>query len=496
LSDYWNVYGRLSLILAGLGSLLLFEAVFIRPLAFVTGMSEAGLTQWLTAVFVLAASMLIGRFLRRDIIHGVLERRSGQAVPPLVGDLAGSLVIFAGLCVILAFVFKKDVTGVVATGGVGLMVIGLALRDMLLAAFTGVLLNVEKPFKAGDLVRINDKIMGTIERITWRTTELQTPTHETVVIPNLSLSSATIVNLDKPDSRVRRSLELTIDYNTSVESAERILFAAALGASGVKHVRPPAVNARRMEKDGVVYEITFTITNHRDTKSAEHAIIKSVLNCMRDAGIMVATAKSEVIHSRHRVQIADRSLDSFTLVQQCRLFRGLPAETCQAIAKVLIEHYFPAGSPIVRADEPRFSLYIVGEGMARRIQADRTGTTLVEERLIATEFFGRHALFGCQPQPATVMAETNVLVYELSRHALAGLLAAQPGLVDELARALAQLSWRESSGDPSGTGAGGEPDAAAFERLVHLHHGQIEACYEGANVHVGAFARKDKRVLA
>jgi small-conductance mechanosensitive channel len=45
-----------------------------------------------------------------------------------------------------------------------MMVVGLALRDMLLAAFTGVLLNVEKPLKPGDMVRINDKWQGKVEK--------------------------------------------------------------------------------------------------------------------------------------------------------------------------------------------------------------------------------------------------------------------------------------------------------------------------------------------
>ena len=137
-------------------------------------------------------------------------------------------MIFVGICLIMAVVFERDITALVATGGASLMILGIALRDVMLALFTGILLNVEKPFQVGDTVRINDRLTGKIERITWRTTVLQTPANETVYVPNLPLASATILNKAQPDTRSKRTLELIIDYDTSVESAERILYAAAL----------------------------------------------------------------------------------------------------------------------------------------------------------------------------------------------------------------------------------------------------------------------------
>src|SRR6185436_19156713 len=100
------------------------------------------------------------------------------------------------------------------------------------------------------------------------------------------------------------------------------------GAHGVKHVAPPTVFARKLEKDGVLYEVTFTISEYADRKKAEHAVIRSILQCMRDAGIGVSFPKTEMIQTPARVKIANRSLDLFYLVQQVRLFRGLPDDLC------------------------------------------------------------------------------------------------------------------------------------------------------------------------
>ena len=470
-----KVYGRLAIVIGALVLLVTLDRLFTGPLSFVSGLSEVTLAQWIVGALCLASTLMIARIVKREIVHGWLERRTGKQVPPLIGSLVSGLVIFLGICLILALVFKRDVTALVATGGASLMILGIALRDVMLALFTGILLNVEKPFQVGDSVRINDRLSGKIERITWRTTVLQTGNNETVYVPNLSLSSAVILNMAQPDSRSRRVIELSIDYDTSVESAERILYAATLGAAGVVHVVPPTVFARKLTPDGVLYEVAFTIPNYSEGRKAEHAVIKSILQCMRDADIGISFAKAGSIPIEGRTRIANRSLDVFHLVQQVRLFRGLPQDLCHRISSVLIEHHFPAGAEIVGAGERRHSLFLVGEGMARRTASDREGATVEQHRFIATEFFGRKALFACQAHNATVTAETAVLVYEFERRAFARLIGETPELIETFAAALAQLAWR----DTYRHNIDEEPPPEVIDRLTNLYRGQIEANYTG-----------------
>jgi CRP-like cAMP-binding protein len=160
-------------------------------------------------------------------------------------------------------------------------------------------------------------------------------------------------------------------------------------------------------------------------------------------------------------------------VQQCHLFRGLPDDVCHQIAELLAMHHFAKGATIVRAGERRFSMFIVGEGMTKRTQTNRDGSALIEQRFIATQAFGRKSLLACQPQAANVVAETNVLLYELDNLAFAKLLQDNPSLLGELANTLAHLNWHEMHGGPSNL----VPDPLVIERLVNVYCGQIEACY-------------------
>jgi small-conductance mechanosensitive channel len=486
MSDFFKLYGRLSITAIFLGSILALDNLFTGPLSFVSGISTETLKQFELAAFILVMTLLAARFFKRDIVHGILERRSGGEVPKLIGDISSAAILFTGICVIAAFVFKKDVTALVATGGAGLMLIGLALRDFLLAAFTGVIINIEKPFRPGDLIKINDKIIGGVKQITWRATILKT-NNGILTVPNMMLANATIENLSQPNNSSKRKVEVLIDYDTSVESAERILYSAVIGALDVKFAKPPAVFARRMERDGVLYVVEFTITNFWEDDLSEHAVIKSILQCMRNAGVSVSFPKSEVIQSDHRVKIADRSLDRFYLVQQCRIFSNVSHDTCKDIASLLVQHHFQKGETIVRAGETCYSLFIVGEGMAKQNHANRDGSKLIENRFIATQSFGRKSLFASQPQAATVLAESNVMVYELRKSALAPLLQERPNLRVDFASALAQLDWL----DLQDGAAEIKPDPVAIEHLKNISLGQIDACYERTFTVSGGSSKPD-----
>lgn len=470
---YWQVYGRLVVTGLVLGLAVLLDDLFSRPLAFVTGIPQSVVGQYVVGLFSLVVTLIISRVVRHAVLDGLVPAKTGKKLPQLVMDISGLLIVFLGVCFIFAVVFKKDITALVATGGASVMIIGIALRDMVLSAFTGILLNVEKPFKQGDFIRINDKWEGKVDKITWRATYIVTGNEGMLVVPNLTLSNAVIVNHTAPDARTKCILEVVIDYDTSVDSAERILYAATLGASGVIQVGPPRVVAIRMERDGVVYQVAFTISDYDHRWKSGHAVIKNILRHMRDAGITVSFPKSEIIQTQHRSQIADRSLDILRLVQQCRIFQPLPVPVCKRIADMLIERHFAANATIVHAGERRYSLFIVGEGMVKRSITDRDGSKLVSERFIATETLGRRSLFFCQPQVAAVVAETAALVYELDRKALMTILTEEPSLIDAFSNSLALQSWRESN-DTRGIK---EPGPVEVKRLSNLYRGQIHAAY-------------------
>lgn len=427
--------GVLGLTFLSLALLLLFDGLLAQPLAFLTGLPIADITRAELAALILVGALVVARSIRRDFVHGVLETRAGKVLPHLLGDIVWLLVVLLGAILILMLVYDRDVTAIVATGGLGLAVLGIALRDVILAVFTGAALSVENTFTVGDRVKIGE-VEGTVVQTTWRSTTILTPTRRLVSVPNANLGLALITNFDRPDRSEQRVLDICLDYDVSADSAERLLLAGVLGATGVSLVEPPRVHAIRLDRDGVTYAVRYVIADNRLALAADHAVIKSVLARLRDAGIGVAYPKQEVVNAERRVRVADRRLDRTLLIRQCLIFQMLPAEVQERIADVLIELHIPMGADILRPGERRNSLFIVGEGLIIRRRARADTIAFAEERFVATQAFGRRALFAGLPHPGQTFAASASLVFELPQVAFIEILVAHPEIKALLAEAL------------------------------------------------------------
>ena len=395
--------------------LFALQGIVSRPLAFLSGVDVAVFVRLELAGLVFTAALIASRYVRQDFVHGVLERRARKTLPQLIGQLSSFLVLLVGFLCVMTGVYGQDVTAILATGGLGLAVIGIALQPVILSIFTGMALNVDKSFEVGDLVRIGGTT-GRVMQVSWRSIILQS-SQRLISIPNVTLGTVNIENLDKPDRREQHSLEVRLDYDVTVDSAERILLAAVLDAERVILAARPTVHAVRMEPDGVVYEISYVITDNAAGKDSEHAVIRSVLSRLREANLTVSYPKREVFRAEQRVRMADRSFDRFVLVRECLLFRSLPEPVLHAIANALSRRLLAPGETLVLAGEERRSLFIVGEGMITRRHPRLEQPGFADERLVTTQYFGQDALLAGLPQRVDAVAVTAALVFELDHAA-------------------------------------------------------------------------------
>jgi len=444
---------------------------FIEPIAYVLQLDSRSVWEWIAGAAALVFTLFVARFINQEFIHGYVEKTIEAKVPQLIGTITSGVVIFIGCCLILSFVFGRNISTLLAALAGSAALLGFALKDFAVALFAGIILNLEKSFQVGDVVRIGDK-QGFVDQITCRNTILHTA-DRVITIPNVSIMKQAIQNLSTAANVTRRSVELTIDYDLSVESVERILYAGVLGATGIKQEKPPNIFARKMTQDGILYEVQYFISNKTNGLKADHAIIKNILDSMRRSDISVALPRHGVVEGLQRSKISNRSSDLLHLIQQVRLFRNFSDELCLQIMGLLMTHRFPAGAQVLRLGEIRNSLFIVAEGSVKRQGMDQDNQTK-DEFFVSTEFFGRRSLVACLPQNADVFAETPTLLYELHQSALQKLIRNHPGIVDALVHNLAQIRWMESPQN----NAEGVQSIDSLEHLMGSYRGQIEANYD------------------
>src|SRR5690554_827039 len=172
----------------------------------------------LLAIITLIVGMwLINRFV------SVLDKKLGQKDPTLnkfLCDLIGA-VLKIMLLISVASMIGIATTSFIAVIGAAGLAIGLALQGSLANFAGGVLILIFKPFKVGDTIEAQG-YLGAVAEIQILYTVVNTFDNRRIVIPNGSLSNATLVNVSIYDKR-RCDMTFGIHYDDDIDKAKAIL---------------------------------------------------------------------------------------------------------------------------------------------------------------------------------------------------------------------------------------------------------------------------------
>jgi MscS family membrane protein len=104
-----------------------------------------------------------------------------------------------------------NITGVVASLSIGGLALGLAAQDTLANLFGAVAVYMDKPFRIGDRIRL-ENVDGTVEAIGLRSTRVRNLDGHLVTIPNKTMGNAIITNIARrPNIKTEMNIGLTYD---------------------------------------------------------------------------------------------------------------------------------------------------------------------------------------------------------------------------------------------------------------------------------------------
>jgi small conductance mechanosensitive channel len=220
-------------------------------------------TFWALVVAVVA--LLVARAVRGVTMRALARNRAQANVTVLLGNLAQLTVITIGVLLILAIYTQGAFGWILTSFSVVGIVIGLSLQDILKNFFAGVWVLVERPFRIGDSIEVTG-YSGTVEEISFRTTQLRTDDGREVIVPNGTFMTSAVVNLSRFPTR-RASAWLILPADEKAVSTDDIR-AALAKAEGVSPEPPPSVELRSVSDGKAQYLVTFWAAN-RDAALAQ-----------------------------------------------------------------------------------------------------------------------------------------------------------------------------------------------------------------------------------
>lgn len=145
---------------------------------------------------------------------------AGTATTISVLGFLGRLVLGAILTLLALSNLGFDITALVAGLGIGGIAVALAAQNILGDLFASLSIVFDKPFVIGDFIIVDD-LMGTVEFIGMKTTQVRSLSGELIVFSNADLLKARIRNFKRMYER-RIVFALGVTYQTPADKLARI----------------------------------------------------------------------------------------------------------------------------------------------------------------------------------------------------------------------------------------------------------------------------------
>jgi small-conductance mechanosensitive channel len=207
--------------------LVSWVGVKFRESADVDGMwNDPIFDKLLIVAFTIATAFLLFRLTAIFILDGLLVLSVKRPIPKILKDVVGIFFGFVALLICIGVLFSEAFSSFLALSGILGVVIGLALRPIILDIFSGVSTNMEAAFLIGDWITVKNENVtytGWVDQINWRTTHIRTRAGNLVVCPNSFLSTSIVTNHSRPYKLSRYEIHLKLPPELPTDRAVTIL---------------------------------------------------------------------------------------------------------------------------------------------------------------------------------------------------------------------------------------------------------------------------------
>lgn len=185
-----------------------------------------------------------------------------------------------------------DVGALIAGLGIGGLALALAAQDTVKNIFGGLVVFIDKPFKLGDRIKI-DNLEGVVEYIGIRSTRLKNPEGRIVTMPNKQFSDSPVENITIEPSRKVTTL-LLLAYDTPAEKMEEAMsiLKDITKQSGRVNDWETAVTFEKFTASALELTFVYFIKRSQEIGKVQTEINLEVLKRFRAAGLNFAPTQT------------------------------------------------------------------------------------------------------------------------------------------------------------------------------------------------------------
>ncbi len=195
-----------------------------------------------------------------------------------------------GWIMLILFIFTLwglEIGPFLAGLGIAGLALSFALQKSLEDIFGGISLTLDKNFKIGDAVELDNNVAGTVKDIGLRSTKIVNWDKEYVIVPNGKLAQMTFRNFAQPTLDVRGIVEFGVAYGTDPEKA--INAALKVANEHPLVMKEPEASCRfiSMGDFALTFRLFYFVEHYGDRFAVRHDLLIALYRELQKEGIEI-----------------------------------------------------------------------------------------------------------------------------------------------------------------------------------------------------------------
>jgi small-conductance mechanosensitive channel len=246
-----------------------------------------------TIIFIFIFTALLMRVLKR--VFRIREKRNefdsgrSQAILQIL-----KYVIWLAVILISFETVGIKLTLLLAGSAALLVGLGLGLQQIFQDIMSGVAILFEGNLKVGDIVEIQDNLIGRVIEIGLRTSKIETRDNIIMVVPNSKFVTDIVINWSHNEKKTRFHVNVGVAYGSDVEKVSEVLLQCAEDQDKILPSPKPFVRFNDFGDSSLDFQIFFWTTETFSVEFIKSEIRYNIDAAFRKNGIHIPFPQRDI----------------------------------------------------------------------------------------------------------------------------------------------------------------------------------------------------------
>lgn len=246
---------------------------------------------------IVSMGILVAKYIAHSFIHKILEKTSIS----ISSKATIENVVFYSIS-FLFFIISMNVIQVPLTiftvfGGALAIGVGFGSQNLLNNFISGLIIQIEKPVKVGDIIELDETTKGVVQEIGTRSTKILLSDNSHVIIPNSVFLEKKFINLTLQDETIRSKISLSLSYKHDPEDMVKLCKDVLKEFPEILSSPEPRVLVSNFGSSGIDYSLFFFMKLYSQTDKSllESNVRIKLYKVFKEKGIEIPFQTIQII---------------------------------------------------------------------------------------------------------------------------------------------------------------------------------------------------------